>query len=222
MRLIAVGLGPGDPELVTVKAAKVLSEARTVVVPYSSNRTASLAEGIVRKYSSKARIVTVRLPMRKEIRGEELDFIAKELCKELEGESEAVYATLGDPTIYSTVFRFASRMPCVSELELVPGVTSFTACANKAQINLALGDEGIAVVPAHRVDLIKLARGAFETVIVMKGSLGLTEATKLLEGYRITYARRCYMEGEEIGSEVKDDDYFSLVIARWEREGEGR
>jgi len=44
----------------------------------------------------------------------------------------------------------------------------------------------------------------------------------VLEGYRITYARRCYMEGEEIGSEVKDDDYFSLVIARWEREGEGR
>ena len=147
MRLIAVGLGPGDPELVTVKAAKVLSEARTVVVPYSSNRTASLAEGIVMKYSSKAMIVTVRLPQRKEIRGEEIDSIAKELCKELQGESEAVYATLGDPTIYSTVFRFASRMPCVSELELVPGVTSITACANRAKINLALGNEGIAVVP---------------------------------------------------------------------------
>lgn len=218
MKLIAVGLGPGDPELVTVKAARVLSDAKVVIVPSSSNKTASLAEKIVRQYA-KGRIVHVKLPMKKEIDEKELEGIAKELCDSLKGEEEVVYVTLGDPTLYSTVFRFATKMPCVNQIELVPGVSSITACASRAKLSLALGDEGIAVIPADRTDLLNVVKGKFETVILMKGSLGLSEAVKALDGYKVIYARRCYMEGEELGTNVRDDDYFSLVIARWENGG---
>ena len=220
MRLIAVGLGPGDPELVTVRAAKVLSSAKVVIVPYSSNSTRSLAEAIVRTYF-KGEVKRVKLPMKREVDEAELDSIAEGLCRELEGVDEAVYVTLGDPSLYSTVYRFVSRMKCVDEMEVVPGVASFTACASKAKLSLAVGDEGIAIVPASRRDLIEKARGAFETVVILKGSMGLTEASQLLNGYRKLFAKRCYMEGERIGGEISDDDYFSMLIARWDDGKEG-
>lgn len=220
MKLIAVGLGPGDPELVTVKASKVLASAKVVIVPYSSNSTKSLAESIVRAYYN-GEIKRVKLPMKREIEEKELDEIAERLCEELKGYDEAVYVTLGDPSLYSTVFRFATRMKCVEELEIVPGVASFTACASRAKLNLAVGEEGIAIIPASRRDLIERASGAFETIVILKGSMGLTQALDLLKGYKAVYARRCYMEGERIGGEISDEDYFSMLIARWEGGGEG-
>jgi len=213
MKVYAVGVGPGDPELVTVKAAKLLSEAGVVVVPFSSNKVASLAERVISPYV-RGKIVRVKLPMRREVEEEELNTIANSLCSELKDFKEAVYVTLGDPTLYSTVFRLIDRMPCMEEKELVPGVTSFTACASRASMSLALGGDAVAVVPADRRDVLSKAVGVFETIVIMKGSMGLRESMRLLEGYDVIYARRCFMDEETLGKEIVEEDYFSMLIAR--------
>jgi len=116
--------------------------------------------------------------------------------------------------LYSTVFRLIDRMSCVEEKELVPGVTSFTACASRASMSLALGGDAVAVVPADRRDVLSKAVGVFETIVIMKGSMGLRESMRLLEGYDVIYARRCFMDEETLGKEIVEEDYFSMLIAR--------
>ncbi|BDC17932.1 cobalt-factor II C(20)-methyltransferase [Acidianus sp. HS-5] len=210
--IYVIGLGPGDPELITLKAMKVLSSAEVVFVPYSTGTNRSLALGIVEKFT-KGEIVTLGFPMKKEVSDEELKAIAKTICEK--AKEVSAFVTLGDPTLYSTFFRVFSFLNC-QEVEIIPGVTSITACPSKIKIPLALKNEAIAVIPADRLDLIDLAKGKFEAIVVMKANENLEEIKSILSSYEIIYARRCYMEGEKIdelkGNEEKD--YFATLICK--------
>lgn len=213
--IYVIGLGPGDPELITVKAQRILSEAEVIFVPYSTGTNRSLALEIVEKFA-KGEIVTLGFPMKKDVKDEELKEIAKIICEKSNGRKVSAFVTLGDPTLYSTFFRVFNFLNC-QEIEIIPGVSSITACPSKVKIPLALKNEAIAIIPADRLDLINLAKGKFETILVMKANENLAEIKELLfPYYNIIYARRCYMNGENI-HELKGDedkDYFSTLICK--------
>lgn len=214
--LYVVGLGPGDPELVTVKAARLLGEADLVFVPYSTGTGRSLAMRVVEAYARRARVVALGFPMGRHVDEAALRGIAETLCSEAAKAELPVFAVLGDPTLYSTFGRIRRFADCVEPI-YVPGVTAATACAARAGVELALGDEAVAIVPASRLDVIRASAGLFDAVIVYKGSEGFDEAASALSGYRLVYARRCYMEGEYVGEWRPEDwhrDYFSVLIAR--------
>jgi len=195
-QLIVVGLGPGDPELVTVKAAKILSEADVVFVPYSTSTGRSLARRVVDKYVTKARIVELGFPMISNVSVEALKRIVDKVCGELSNAVLGAFAVLGDPTLYSTFARIRNLIDC-ADVTYVPGVSSVTACAARLGMDLAIGDDAVAIVPSSRPDLIEAINGLFETVVVLKGGR-LDEAARALRGYDIRYARRCYMDGETL------------------------
>ncbi len=216
--IYVLGLGPGDPELITLKAMKILSEAEVVFVPYSTGTNRSLALRIVEKFT-KGEIVTLGFPMKKEVSEEELKAIAKTICEK--AKEVSAFVTLGDPTLYSTFFRVFSFLDC-QDVEIIPGVTSITACPSRIKLSLALGNEAIAVIPADRLDLIELVKGKFETILIMKANENLEEIKNTLSpSYDIIYARRCYMDGEKIeklkGDEEKD--YFSTLICKVKENG---
>ncbi len=217
MKLSVVGLGPGDPELLTLKAVKRIEESKTVFVPYSSNTGRSLAMDVIKEHV-KGKIIPVGFPMGDHVDKSKLKEIGHEICSSAEDPS--TFVTLGDPVLYSTFFRVREFTPCFNDVELVPGVSSVTACACRAFMNLGSEGDAIAIIPSLRRELLKDASGKFETIIVLKGSKGLEEASEILRGYSLTYARRCFMENEFI-SEWKgesDHDYFSMLIARrWDR-----
>ncbi|AOL16798.1 precorrin-2 C(20)-methyltransferase [Sulfolobus sp. A20] len=221
-KLYVIGLGPGDNELITVKAMKALSDVKTVFIPYSTGTNRSLAETIVKNYVSRdTKIVLLGFPMSKNVNDEVLREIGKRICEEM-GEGESAFVTLGDPTLYSTFFRV--KMPCNPDVEIIPGVSSITACASRAKLSLANAEDSIAIIPASRLDLIKKSK-EFETIIILKANENLKELIEILgDDYDLLYAKRCFMKEERIvplSMNVEDKDYFSMIIAI-RRKGETR
>jgi precorrin-2/cobalt-factor-2 C20-methyltransferase len=216
--LYVIGLGPGDPELITIKAARILSNTKLVFVPYSQNTGRSLALEIINKYvNPRAEVIPIGFPMKKEVDERQLKTIAEEICKKLIDGS--VFAVLGDPMLYSTFFRINKYINCAN-VEFVPGVSSITACASRISLPMASGDDAIAIVPSTRLDVIKEANKKFETIIILKSNENIDIiVNQLNNNYKLYYLKRCFMNDEKIIelkdlTEIIDRDYFSMIIAR--------
>lgn len=151
--LWGIGIGPGDPELVTVKAARILGACRHVVAPSARTGEGSLALSIASPHlGPEAKVHEVEFPMTsdralREARWQE----AARLCLELLEEGDVAFPTLGDASLYSTwiyLARAVRSLDAQVRLECVPGVTSF--CAAAARTGRVLAEEGqiLTVVPA--------------------------------------------------------------------------
>ena len=219
-RLYVVGLGPGDPELVTVKAAETLRRASIVFLPYSTGTNRSLAHSIVARYIGDAEVVFLGFPMGRDPEREVLVENARVVCHGVRRRGAGVFAVLGDPALYSTFHRLRPYLAEVCpelEVEVVPGVAAALACVARVVEPLALGDEGVALVPATRGDLVKKAVEVFDTVVIYKANMLdeelLREAARRRE---VIYARRCFMEGEDVrrGAVGPLEDYFTVIILR--------
>jgi len=153
-KLYGIGVGPGDPELLTLKAYKLLKEVDMIVTPRSSKDKRSLAlltiEGIINERKNKPIVVEPVFPMTKD--QAKLDFYwekaREEVLKNTKGCETVAFITLGDPSLYSTFYRFLEIFKdVVDEVEVVPGVTSFSACSSIAKAPIAEGNEIVSIVP---------------------------------------------------------------------------
>ncbi len=153
-KLYGIGVGPGDPELLTIKAYKILKEVDMIVTPRSSEDKRSLAlltiEGIINERKNKPIVVEPVFPMTKD--QAKLDFYwekaREEVLKNMKGCETVAFITLGDPSLYSTFYRFLEIFKdVVDEVEVVPGVTSFSACSSIAKAPIAEGNEIVSIVP---------------------------------------------------------------------------
>lgn len=219
MRLYVVGLGPGDPELVTVRAARIMREANVIFVPCSTSTGRSLALRIVERYKGpNTKVVMLRFPMRRDVSDVKLREIAKTVCDN--ASETSVFAVLGDPALYSTFFRVSKLLTCFSEVEIVPGVTSITACAARALMELAGGDEIVAILTSRRLDVLDRVGDLFDTIVILKAYEGVRDVVNKLRGkFVLVYARRCFMDEERVfrldeSACCEEGDYFSMVIAR--------
>ncbi|MDC7224050.1 MAG: precorrin-2 C(20)-methyltransferase, partial [Spirochaetales bacterium] len=163
--LTVLGVGPGDPELLTLKALRLLTEARVIFAPCAAVKKDSLALQIIRgalEGELSARVVEQVYPMTRD--KEELvrfwDRAAEETARIMNEEGgPAVFITLGDPSLYSTWSYLRPRLkerniPCA----IVPGVPSFFLGAALTGRELAIGEERLAVIPmpADREELTRL------------------------------------------------------------------
>ena len=200
--LTAVGLGPGDAELLTLKAVRLLQEADTVFVP------GGIAFDLVKPYCKN--IVTLDFPMTR-------DEAEISRCMEANAvkilpvakSGNAVFGLIGDPNYYSTFSRLAEAVRNLSpdiEVETVPGISSITAVASHAKIPV----NGAFIVTDGPVEP--------STKIVMKVVRPLEKKAALEEeGYNdFTVVERMYMEGETVyqGELPEKTHYFSIMIAR--------
>jgi precorrin-2/cobalt-factor-2 C20-methyltransferase len=234
-RLYAVGIGPGDPELMTLKAVRILKQVRCVFVPKGREEGASLALSIVRKILSldNKEIVEAYFPMKKTMGSAdagELDIKWNETVDAVLGRldrgMDAAFITIGDPAIYSTFFYLYDRLlelkPAL-HIEIVPGISSINAAAARAGLHLGLGNDRIAVLPANYLDSLQETLEKFDTVVLMKVSKVFDTVRDTLIAMGLAagaaYIARAGMEDERIHKDirmVKEEDlnYFSLVIVR--------
>ncbi|MEV5753475.1 precorrin-2 C(20)-methyltransferase [Actinoallomurus sp. NPDC052308] len=153
-RLIGVGVGPGDPELVTVRAVRILREADVVLVPVMALDEPGRAESVVRAYTDRAERVVFALNDRggrSERRVGAWDAAARRVVEAFAGGARTVaFATIGDPNVYSTFTYLArtvrDREPGV-EVETVPGVTAMQDLAARSGTVLTEGDESLCLLP---------------------------------------------------------------------------
>jgi len=186
--LYGLGVGPGDPELLTLKAARILGEVDVVFTSAQANTGKSLALEIARPHlRGSQQIVPIPFSHTFEgvANGEAHRANAVRVLEVLRRPASAAFLTLGDPMTYSTftylLAALRAEQPDVP-IEVVPGITSFAAAAAAAQIPLTEGDETLAVVSAARgAERVEKALGLAENVVVLKSYRHAEEVCRLLE-----------------------------------------
>ncbi len=233
--LYVIGIGPGDPELLTLKAARILGQVGVICVPKGKEEGASLALSIVRKAVSieGKEVVEAFFPMKKAdktVKGLELDARWDEAVAAILGRLgrgvDVAFITIGDPALYSTFFYLYDKLLEASpgvRIEIIPGVSSINASASRARISLALGEERIAILPGSCLDSLGVVLEQFDTVVLMKvykvfDRIVATLADCGLLGQAV-YVSRLGMADELVctdlaGLKMRDLDYFSLVIVK--------
>lgn len=200
--LTAVGLGPGDPELLTLRAVRALKEADTVFVP------GGIAYELVKPYAKN--IVTLDFPMTRD------ESVISECMRQNAGKirpaaksGSAVFGLIGDPNFYSTFSRLANAVrenyPEL-EVETIPGISSITAFASHAKIAV----NGAFTVTDGPVEP--------SVKIMMKVTKPKAKETELRkEGFNdFILVERMYMDGETVykGEMPEKTNYFSIMAAR--------
>ena len=219
----AVGVGPGDPELMTQKAVRLIRENDVIAVPGKTAEESvayQIARGAVPELADRE-LVPVNMPMIRD--REKLEEEHRKGARLLEGYLDrgknVVFLTLGDPTVYCTFSYLQHILEADGyPVELVPGVTSF--CAAAARLNLALAewDEPIHILPAaHRTNEALELPG---TYVLMKSASHMAEIKDLLRssGRDVSAVENCCMKNERIYRNVEeipdDSGYYSLIVAK--------
>jgi precorrin-2/cobalt-factor-2 C20-methyltransferase len=147
--LFGLGVGPGDPELLTLKALRLL-RAAPVVAYLAPGQGDSFARSIVEIWlTGGQREVAIRIPMQPGPPPAAIyDAAAAELASELDRGDDVALLCQGDPLFYGSFVHLFSRLAGRYRIEIVPGVPSITACAAAASTPLVTRDETLAVIPA--------------------------------------------------------------------------
>jgi len=172
MKIFGIGVGPGDPELMTVKAVKVLEGSDVVVVPQSDKTGRSIAGDIVKNYISEEKIHWHFFPMTgvKTDLDKRYDSLAETMADMVKGGKNVCYVTIGDTPIFSTFNYLRNRLIKTGiEMEMVPGVAAYSAGANEAALPLCEKDGSFCIVemPDNPQEIDRLA-GEFSSVVLMK------------------------------------------------------
>lgn len=224
--IYGVGVGPGDPGLLTVRATEVLAAADVVVAPSARGDGVSLALDIARPYlRADCEIVTSELPMT-EARGTlraAWACTARSLAREALVGRVVVFVTLGDPMLYSTWSYIAAALreeaPQVP-VETLPGITSVSACAASAGIPLAQGREPLLIWPEAPNDYMGHWLEAIPNVVFMKAAAHLDRLADLASGSEsdALAMRRIGQAAADHTSDLRSwagsHDYFTTVLVK--------
>ena len=218
-----VGVGPGDPELMTFKAVKLIRENDVIALPGKEPKETvayRIAVQVAPELENKE-LVPVYMPMVKdrELIGLEHQKAAKLIEGYLDQGKNVVYLTLGDSTIYCTFSYIQHYLEADGyETALVPGITSFCAAAARLNVPLVEWNESLHVVPAvHRLGEELDREGNY---VLMKSASQMVKVKETLRqsGRKVMMVENCSMETEKIYrsvDEIPDDaGYFSLIIAK--------
>jgi len=227
-KLYGLGVGPGDPELVTLKAARIIKETDIIFAPQSRSGRPSealkIVQPIIDERETECEILQPLFPMTED--KEELDKswndAAEMLYDKLSEGLDVVFVTLGDPTVFST-FSYVSKLLQKKGVEvvLVPGITAMTACSTTAGIQLTEQDDIMVVVPQVDDRLPKILPYV-DTIVAMKTSRHLDVLEDCINKdpreKEIISVQNCTMENEEIiHGFVDNKKYFSTSIIKFKK-----
>ena len=221
-KLYGVSVGAGDPQLMTLRAVKILESCGVIAVPRTkgvNTLALSIAEQAA-DFSGK-RILFLDFPMTRDkaVLSENYDMIASQLCTELEKNHVAV-PTLGDISVYSTFSHIAERVEAHGfEAEICAGVTSFSAASAALKLPLCLGSEPFHVIPYDCGELENMLKSR-GTKVIMKCGRHWRELAELLSGIGLAeqtvIVENCGLPNEKIYrsiSEITDElSYFAVFI----------
>ncbi|MCU0589333.1 MAG: precorrin-2 C(20)-methyltransferase [Syntrophobacteraceae bacterium] len=229
--LYGIGVGPGDPDLLTLKAVKVLKRVAHVFAAASSKNDYSLAHDIVREHiPSSTPVDQLAFPMT--FNSEKLEDAWQANCEQvvevLRQGKDVAFLTLGDPLTFSTFIylmrKVRSRIPG-ARVSVVPGITSFQAAAACAGEPLAEGEEIVSIISGAKggerlKDVISLS----DSVVLMKAYKYLPEILSEVEEAGLQdsccFISRCGLEGEVIERDfdkllqMERPNYLSLMLIK--------
>lgn len=221
-KLIGVGLGPGDPDLMTLKAARAVAAAQVVAypaLPGTDSFARSIAAGLIRP---DAHEIVIEVPMTKARAPAQAayDLGAERIAEALEAGQDVAVLCEGDPFFYGSFMYLHARIAPRFSVEVIPGITSISAASARAGRPLSARNEALTVLPGPLDSATLAARiEAAEAVAIMKLGRHLGRIREVLTGLGLA-ARAVYVERATLGAErilplAEAPDpapYFSLIL----------
>ena len=227
-KLIGIGVGPGDTELLTLKAAKVLETVPVIFPPKSSKEKESIALSIVRpiikerKDYKRLMLVEPIFPMIED--KDELEKVwtsaSEMIAQYLDSGRDVAFITLGDSSIFSTYSYVQKKLAGRYEIETIPGITSFTACAAARNKALVEQNDILTIVPKID-DRLEEVLEYSDSVVLMKASRNASSLEKTIEEKNrpkeIYSVQNCTRENEKIIEGFSHEKpYLTTTIIKFE------
>ncbi|KAF6243597.1 precorrin-2 C(20)-methyltransferase [Nitrosopumilus sp. b1] len=235
--LIGIGVGPGDPDLLTVKAVKAIHNADIIMCPASKEDRPSIALSVVSSLIDKSKnqeIVKLIFPMTKDkdVLVSTWKKNAKIMAEKVLSGKNVVYLTVGDPYLYSTWIymhrEIKSNHPEL-KISVIPGIVSMFTFASKVGVSIAEGAEKVAVIPScYDLSTVKEIAKNAESLIFLKDGRYFDQVIELLKESGFP-DNSIFAIGQDLGTEkeiirkltlgeVNDDTlttkYFSILIVK--------
>lgn len=229
--LYGLGVGPGDPELLTVKAFRILKESPVIAYPKKRSGSKSYALAITETYvnTQEKEMVGLIFPMTKdqETLDRQWNKTVETVWQHLKEGKDVAFVTEGDPLLYSTfihMMRLMQELHPEVEVQSVPGISSINGAAARLGLPLADGDDQLAIVPATEdyaamrkaieehdcVIFIKVAKVLDQMIAILR-ELGLVQkaavVTKVTSGEEMIWRNVEELEGAEL-------EYLTLMVVR--------
>jgi precorrin-2/cobalt-factor-2 C20-methyltransferase len=230
-KIYAIGVGPGDPELLTGKAERILRSVPVICAPTAGPVDSSYALSVIEPLLDRNRqeVIIQVFPMRKNQSGldEYWETAAAEVAERVRRGNDVAFITIGDPFIYSTflyIYRiFREKYPEIP-VEIIPGVSSINAAAIAAGIPLGQASERIAIIPAAFEEKeLRNILSNFDTVVLMKVSRVFDGVYALLKELglerKAAFISRVGTADQEVVFDLerllsRKLDYMSLLIVK--------
>jgi precorrin-2/cobalt-factor-2 C20-methyltransferase len=231
--LYGLGVGPGDPELITLKAARILNSADVVFAAASSKNTYSIAVNIARPHiPDLTPVKMMRFPMTRDRQKKESawEANARMLIDELEQKKIVAFITLGDSMTYSTygyVLRYVQRLAPDIPVISVPGITSYQASAAFLNEPLVEGEESLLIVSGvHGGDCVRRFGTQPENLVFLKAYRNVGDIAAALDEIGVLgnsiAVKNCGLPDQEIISDIRGleglpPNYWTLIMAKNKR-----
>lgn len=234
--LYIIGTGPGDPDLLTLKAYNTLKDCPNIVAPKASKNGCSTALAIVEKSvdMKDKQVYQVHFPMKKVHLDRVVDSAvqtaweetARQVLSLLEKKGDVAFPTLGDPAIYSTGYYLYDTLTTLNpdvKVEFVAGIPAMSSCSAVTSTPVCLGDDMLAVIPAtFSEDKIRQTLLDFDAIVLMKVHKVMERICSILKETGLiahaTYVEKAGMEDERIIHDLsrvpENPHYFSTIIVR--------
>ncbi len=236
-KLYCIGCGPGDPDLLTLKAIDIIKNADIIYTPTAREGKPSVALSIVEKFLNKdTEIHQLVFPMIKDFNNlkENWKNNAIEITNSIRKGKKTAYLTVGDPALYSTwiyIYKEIIKEHKDIEVEIVPGITSIFSFSAEIKTPIGEGEEIIGIIPAcYNLDRLKIAAQCCDTLVFLKDGRHFNSVIEILmdsgfpkdsdifiaqdvstnnEALQKRKLSELFMDPNE-----NNDKYFSIMIAK--------
>ena len=222
-----VGVGPGDPELLTVKAVNAIKNADVIIAPKTEKKDGSVALTIAEPYILNAEIIFQTFPMVKnfEESAEIFKDNANQILEFLRGGKNVTFLTLGDPMFFSTyIYVYRLLKNSGAKVTTIPGVPAFLAIASYVERPAAYGNDILTIIPATApkekiVDALKISDAA----VLMKVYKNFSEVVDILDAEGMAenavLISRFGLDDEKIFENIRAHkseklNYLSTILSR--------
>ena len=220
-----IGVGPGDPDLMTLKAHRILQEADVVAFPAPAGSD-SLVRSIAAPYipaDAEEFVISTPMDVAHHPAQDVYDWATGEIGKMADAGKSVAILCEGDPFFYGSFMYLYSRLSRSYEVKVVPGVSSVNACAAELGMPLAARSDVISAIPATLdAETLKARLQSADTALIIKAGRHLKKVKQVLDALGVSdiamYIERATMDNQRILplSDVSEDSapYFSMIIVR--------
>ena len=228
--LYGIGVGPGDPDLITMKAVKILNQVDIVFAAASTKNDHSLAVNIAREHiPDSATVIRLKFPMTRDKNKTRRAWKAhsQTIIAELEKGKKVAFLTLGDSLTYSTygyILKYVQTMAPHLEVQTVPGITSYQAAAARLNTPLVEGEESLMVVSGvNGGNRLRELCGKPENVVFLKAYRNVSDIKAAIDEtgkYPLCVGiKSCGLPDEEIVNDIEElsqrkPDYWTLILTK--------